>query len=124
MYKLCHESGKEFIECFEKRAYSKDDIFITNVSFHLNSFYVKQYKGLVQNIEFDKGKIGYEKRSTIKISLNPNISYDVFIMDRKMQIFSNSPSTIPRSRIKLVHGSPTTTEVYLKVDIRGHFLPG
>ena len=33
-----------------------------------------------------------------------------------MQIFSNSPSTIPRSRIKLSYGSPTTTEVYLKVD--------
>ena len=47
--------------------------------------------------------------------MNNNLSYEVLIMDPKAQIFSSSPSIIPRSKIKLLHGEPKTTEIFLKV---------
>ena len=73
------------------------------------------FKGIVQSVEFEKGKINYDITKTVDITLNNNISYEVFIMDQNAQIFSSSNSIIPRSKIKLFYGSPKTTEVYLKV---------
>ena len=101
----------------EEKAYSKNDIFIGNVSSSTNSIYVRKFRGLVQNVEFKKGTIKSDPFNAIGIHLNNNISYDVIIMDPKMQIFSNNPNTIPRSRIQLLHGLSTTTEVYLKVEL-------
>ena len=59
--------------------------------------------------------IKYDIQHTVDISLNNNLSYEVFIIDPKAQIFSGSPSIIPRSKIKLLQGKPKTTEVFLKV---------
>ena len=64
--------------------------------------------------------IGYDRMSTVDISLNSNLSYEVFIMDPKIRILSGSPSTIPRSIITLtpvVNGWPTVTEIFLKVSM-------
>ena len=57
----------------------------------------------------------YDIKHTVDISLNNNLSYEVFIIDPKAQIFSGGPSIIPRSKIKLLHGEPKTTEIFLKV---------
>ena len=59
--------------------------------------------------------IRYDVKSTMKIALNNNTSYDVLIMDPKIHILSSSPSTIPRGKVSLLKGSSTNTEVYLKV---------
>ena len=74
------------------------------------------YKGIVQSLEFEKGMIMYDFKHTVDVSLNNNISYEVVIIDPKAQILSPSNSIIPRSKIKLLYGSPKTTEVYLKVE--------
>ena len=57
----------------------------------------------------------HDIQHTVDILLNNNLSYEVLIMDPKAQIFSSSPSIIPRSKIKLLHGEPKTTEIFLKV---------
>ena len=101
----------------ENKFYSKSDVFIdANVSYRIESFYISMYKGIVQSLEFEKGIIWYDFQHTVDISLNNNITYEVVIMDPKAQILSSSNSIIPRSKIRLVYGSSTTTEVYLKVE--------
>ena len=114
--KQCHESGDKFIKCMEDKFYSKNDIFIdANISYRIKTFYFSMYKGIVQSLDFEKGIIRYDFKHTVDISLNHNITYEVVIIDPKAQILSPSNSIIPRSKIKLSYGSPTTTEIYLKV---------
>ena len=116
---MCQVPGETYIKCTEDKFYTKNDIFIdANLSFVVNSFYYSTYKGIVHSLEFDKGMVNYDIMHTVDISLNNNLSYDVFIMDQKAQIFSSSPSIIPRGRIRMLHGlNGTTTEVYLKVKL-------
>ena len=109
-----------YLTCIEDELfYSKDHVFSNaNVSFTVKSLYFDFYKGLVQFLEF--GMIGYDRMSTVDISLNSNLSYEVFIMDPKIRILGGSPSTIPRSIITLtpmVDGWPTVTEIFLKVSM-------
>ena len=116
--KICDGSGNKYITCIkEELYYSKNHVFSkANVSFTVQSLYFDFYKGLVQFLEF--GTIGYDRMSTVDISLNSNLSYEVFIMDPKIRILGGSPSTIPRSIITLtpvVNGWPTVTEIFLKV---------
>ena len=118
--KICDGSGNKYITCIkEELYYSKNHVFSkANVSFTVQSLYFDFYKGLVQFLEF--GTIGYDRMSTVDISLNSNLSYEVFIMDPKIRILGGSPSTIPRSIITLtpvVDGWPTVTEIFLKVSI-------
>ena len=115
--KICDGSGNKYITCIkEELYYSKNHVFSkANVSFTVQSLYFDFYKGLVQFLEF--GTIGYDRMSTVDISLNSNLSYEVFIMDPKAQIFSSTPSIIPRRTLKLSNGSSTITEVYFKVEV-------
>ena len=107
------------INCMEEKFYSKNDVFIdANLSFFVRPFYssISYYKSIVQSLELEKGMINYDFTKSVGITLNNNITYEVFIMDQKSQIFSSSNSIVPRSRIKLLYGSPTITEFYLKVE--------
>ena len=118
--KICDGSGNKYLTCIEDELfYSKNHVFFNaNVSFTVKSLYFDFYKGLVQFLEF--GMIGYDRMSTVDISLNSNLSYEVFIMDPKIRILGGSPSTIPRSIITLtpvVNGWPTVTEIFLKVSM-------
>ena len=118
--KICDGSGNKYLTCIEDELfYSKNHVFLNaNVSFTVKSLYFDFYKGLVQFLEF--GMIGYDRMSTVDISLNSNLSYEVFIMDPKIRILGGSPSTIPRSIITLtpvVNGWPTVTEIFLKVSM-------
>ena len=117
-YNLCRGTGDKYINCMEETFYSKHDIFSdANLSFVVRPFYssINYYKGIVQSLEFEKGMIKYDYTKSVGITLNNNITYEVFIMDQKAQVFSSSNSIVPRSRIKLLYGSPTITEFYLKV---------
>ena len=118
-FSKCHGTGDKYINCMEEKFYSKNDIFINaNLSFVVKPFYsgISYYKGIVQSLEFEKGMFKYDYTKSVGIKLNNNITYEVFIMDQKSQIFSSSNSIVPRSRMKLLYGSPTVTEFYLKVE--------
>ena len=126
----CHGTGDKFINCMKEKFYSIHDIFSdANLSFVatkdswipgfvVRPFYlsINYYKGIVQSLELEKGMIKHDYSKSVRITLNNNITYEVFIMDQKAQIFSSSNSIVPRSRIKLLYGSPTITEFYLKVE--------
>ena len=121
-WKCGYMSGKKYITCAEEELfYSKDDVFhAANVSFTVKSVFVSQYKGIVQSLEFDKGMIRYDIMSTVDISLNSNLSYEVFITDPKIRILGGSPSTFPRSIVTLtplIDKWPTVTEIFLKVEL-------
>ena len=113
----CHGSGENYIKCMEEKFYNKSDIFIdVNNSYNINSFYFLIQKGIIQSLQFEKGMIQYDVTKTIGITLNNNLTYEVFIMDPKAQIFSSTPSIIPRSTLKMSNGSSTISEVYFKVE--------
>ena len=121
-WKCKYMSGNKYISCAEEELfYSKNDVLSTaNVSFAVKSVFVSYYKGIVQSLEFEKGMIGYYKTRTVDISLNSNLSYEVFITDPKIRILGDSPSTVPRSVITLtplLDGKATVTEINLKVEM-------
>ena len=91
-WKCKYMSGNRFIICSEEELfYSRNDILFTaNVSFTVNSVFVSYYKGIVQSLEFEKGMIGYYKKTTVGISLNSNLSYELFIVDPKIRILGDS----------------------------------
>ena len=113
----CHGSGENYIICMEEKFYNKSDIFIdVKNSYKIKSFYFLIQKGIIHSLQFEKGMIKYDVTKTIGITLNNNLTYEIFIMDPKAQIFSSTPSIIPRSTLKLSNGSSTITEVYFKVE--------
>ena len=103
-YIYCKASGVKFTKCIERIVYNETDIFAkANQSFNVNSFYVDLQRGVVQSLEMAEGLITQNSASSLQIKLNNknNLSYIVEIVDPRMQIFSRSPDTIPRSWFKL-----------------------
>ena len=49
------------------------------------------------------------------ISLNNSLSYQIVIMDPKIQIFSEIPQTYPITRVSLLNRFVGALQVYLKV---------
>ena len=103
----CNGSGVKFTKCIERITYNETDIFAkANQSFNVNSFYVDLQRVVVQSLEMDEGLITQNSASSLQIKLNNNklnnnLSYIVEIVDPRLQIFSRSPDTIPRSWFKL-----------------------
>ena len=114
----CEElSGEEYIQCIEEIAYTKEDIF-TDFAFeglNANTFFVGWMEGLVQSLNVDKGMISHELYSTMAISFNNSLSYQIVIMDPKIQIFSEIPQTYPITRVSLMNQYVGALQVYLKV---------
>ena len=108
---ICKGSGHKFTKCIERITYNETDIFNkkANLSFNINSFYVDRLLSVVQSREIGEGQITQNSVSSLKISLNNknNLAYTVQIMDPRIQIFSRSPDTIPRSWFKLNDHSVT-----------------
>ena len=106
----CKGSGDKFTKCIERITYNETDIFTeANHSFNINSFYVDRLLSVVQSLEIGEGQITQNSVSSMKIPLNNenNLAYTVQIMDPRIQIFSRSPDTIPRSWFKLNDHSVT-----------------
>ena len=100
----CKGSGVKFTKCIERITYNETDIFAkANQSFNVNSFYVDLQRVVVQSLEMGEGLITQNSASSLQIKLNNknNLSYIVEIVDPRLQIFSRSPDTIPRSWFKL-----------------------
>ena len=103
-YIYCKASGVKFTKCIERIVYNETDIFAkANQSFNVKSFYVDLQRGVVQSLEMAEGLITQNSASSLQIKLNNknNLSYIVEIVDPRIQIFSRSPDTIPRSWFEL-----------------------
>ena len=114
----CEEfSGGEYIQCIEEIAFTKEDIF-TDFEYEglkANTFFVGWMEGLAQSLDIDDGNITNDFYSTMAVSLNNSLSYQIIVMDPKIQIFSEVPQTYPITRVSLMNQYVGALEVYLKV---------
>ena len=114
----CEEfSGGEYIQCIEEIAFTKEDIF-TDFEYEglkANTFFVGWMEGLAQSLDIDDGNITNDFYTTMAVSLNNNLSYQIIVMDPKIQIFSEVPQTYPITRVSLMNQYVGALEVYLKV---------
>ena len=81
----------------------------------VNTFFVGWMEGLAQSLDIEKGKISNDFYSTMAVSLNNSLSYQIIIMDPKIQIFSEIPQTYPITRVSFMNQYVGALEVYLKV---------
>ena len=114
----CEElSGREYIECIEEIAYNTQDIF-TDFAYEglkANTFFVGWMEGLAQSLNVEDGKISNDFYKTMAISLNNSLSFQIVIMDPKIQIFSEIPQTYPITRVSLTSHYIGALQIYLKV---------
>ena len=69
----------------------------------VNTFFVGWMEGLAQSLDIEKGKISNDFYSTMAVSLNNSLSYQIIIMDPKIQIFSEIPQTYPITRVSFMN---------------------
>ena len=81
----------------------------------MNTFFVGWMEGLAQSLDIEKGKISNDFYSTMAVSLNNSLSYQIIIMDPKIQIFSEIPQTYPITRVSLTSHYIGALQIYLKV---------
>ena len=116
--KNCTGNGDTFIECREENTYSIKDIlnqtFVSNDAFQVKSFYANNYYQMIHSLEFYDEMITHDSRTTHTVKFNNHISYKVFIMDPRIQIFRDSPETFPRSKINLQVNTTKAVKIYLK----------
>ena len=116
---MCAGTGDKFTKCIERNTFNKTDIFVAsqNKSIILNSFYINKVRGVVQSVEMNEGMITQYYLTTMEISLNTNnnLSYTVALMDPKIQIFSKSPDTLPRSWFRIEKEQSGTVLFHLRV---------
>ena len=116
---MCKGSGEKYIKCHETNTYSENDIFTkSSHSFKIHHFYIHWYFGLPQSIELDIGMITHKFGKSVELNLNRTLDYHIWIMDPRMQVFSQIPETFPRARIDLLQNKTTT--VFLKVNVGAH----
>ena len=98
----------------EEISYSKDDIFVDD-TFRASTIYAGWKEGLVQSLDLDIGNITNNFDTTMEVSLNSNLSYQILIMDPKIQIFSEIPNIYPLTRLSLPKQYDGALQLYLKV---------
>ena len=69
---------------------------------------------MIHSLELYDGMITHDSRTTHTVKFNNHISYKVFIMDPRIQIFRDSPETFPRSKINLQVNTTKAVKIYLK----------
>ena len=108
-------SREEFIQCIEKIAFTAEDIFkdFSYEELKANNYFVGWMEGFAQIIH--KGHITNNIYTTMAISLNNSLSYQIVIMDPKIQIFGEIPQTFPNTRISLMNEYVGALQIYLKV---------
>ena len=93
-------------------------IFFTdfaNEELKVNTNFVGWFSGFAQSLDIDDGYITNDLFSTMAISLNNSLSYQINIIDSKIQILRNSNS-FPITRISLMNEFVGALQVYLKVN--------
>ena len=112
----CSGSGIKYIQCLEEMSYSENDIFAHDI-FRASTIYAGWKEGLVQSLDLDIGNITNNFYTTMEISLNTNLSYQLLIMDPKIQIFSEIPNIYPITRLSLPKQYDGALQLYLKVHL-------
>ena len=97
-------------------SYSENDIFAHDI-FRASTIYAGWKEGLVQSLDLDIGNITNNFYTTMEISLNTNLSYQLLIMDPKIQIFSEIPNIYPLTRLSLPKQYDGALQLYLKVHL-------
>ena len=133
-----NKSGQIFIECIEDHAYSTKDIILNadaaNSQFASTSIYWDYLSGIVQFLNVGEQMLSNSpvSESTLKqclhdpqsceldnrsIKLNPNMSYFIFMVDRKLQSFTEAPGEISRTVLTL-NPSSGYVRIFLKVSTK------
>ena len=112
----CPGSGIKYIQCLEEMSYSAYDIFAHDF-FRASTIYAGWKEGLVQSLDLDIGNITNNLDTTMEVSLNSNLSYQLLIMDPKIQIFSEIPNIYPLTRLSLPKQYDGALQLYLKVHL-------
>ena len=118
----CPGSGSQYIQCMNDIGYSQDDMItditnLSNDSIILRTIYVGWNAGLAQFLCLDVGMITNSVYSTMSISLNNSLSYQILIMDPKIQILSEIPTIYPITRLSFPVQYVGVLQVYLQVHI-------
>ena len=109
----CQRTGSEYIQWLELVI---DSIYLPtddNNSTSIRTIFAGWQYGLAQSIDLGNGMITNSHKSTMDLKLNHNLTYQILIMDPKMQIISDQPRTFPITRLSLEHNG--VKQVYLKV---------
>ena len=114
-------NGEDMIQCWEKIAYSIDDIILSNRGFSdIEHFYAGYSVGLALSLKIETGMISTSVLSTLHITMNPNMNYYLVITDSKLQATSNNLDLVPRTVIILEKNAGIANFV-LKGNIFFHF---
>ena len=136
-----NKNGKIFIECIEDHAYSTNEIILNadsdKAQFKSTPIYSDHFGGIAQflNIEEQMLSNSAVQENTLRqclhdhqncdlvdsrsIRLYPNISYFIFIVDRKLQSFTEVPGEISRTMITLNPFSGYV-RIFLKVNLNNN----
>ena len=109
----CGGSGADFINCIEKHAYLKEDIFPFPLNSSIKSYYQHSYTGIIYSLKFDAGMIGHRYHTSFRLSLNENLSYEIAITDPKLYFISGNPETFKKANVILQRKAKT-----LKVNLK------
>ena len=114
----CEGSGDSLLKCLQENAYNESEVitnmFATNKSMiRVKSTYLNRFEGIAQFIEGDTGMITNRLMTTLRVHLNKNLSFQIAIMDTKLQF--TSTSALPFIRLTLLRLSEEALVIYLKV---------
>ena len=129
-YACSDMSGKDFIECTDQCSFSIEEAIDSSSTnggnnystisnscdwYNVERFYLNSADGLVQSVEIENDTvISIDVFSTVSFVLNNDLSYQIYIMDRRLQFVIGSPEVIPRSLLSWTKRAASTI-LYLKV---------
>ena len=115
-HKNCKETnGEEFIQCMEDKMLTVNDTFIDQMNyFDVQLFYVDdEFRGLGQSVKINSGAVKNRLTRTISLKMNPNMSYEIAIIDPTLQFSSYVTDSIPKLLIALKENAGFTA-LFLK----------
>ena len=106
------------MKCLQENAYNESEVITNIIStnksiIRVKSTYLNRFEGIVQFIEGDIGMITNKMMTSPSVHLNKNLSYQIVIMDPKLQF--KSASALPFIRLTLLRHSEEALLIYFKV---------
>ena len=106
-YQCFNFTGELMIKCVENGSYSSDEIFVdSKMSKNVQTFFTDGPSGLVHS---------FHAKMKHNIKLNPNMTYRMIIVDKKLELTSLNPDIFPRSILMLKQNTGHII-IYLKVN--------